>query len=263
MPPRKKFRMKVRVKVRNRLLRRGGAAAGFVLGLSALLWLSGHALKVSRAMLGGDMLSFRPASVAVDCPEPVEATAKALLSASLGKALSARRCDELEAELKRRHDALAEAAVSRNFFTGKASLTARAEPAAAPVLLNGATFYLGETGRFMRENLSGSEEPPFRTSVTGSAAPSPELVKFLGELRAWLDGFPYKPLALDCRLPERACSVALADGSRVDWGGFEFTRLKILRLSEVLKRAEARRSGPFKVDLRSFAEGKIFVSPAK
>ena len=47
------------------------------------------------------------------------------------------------------------------------------------------------------------------------------------------------------------------------WGKFEFTRLKVLRLNEVMKDASRKTAGPLRADLRSFREGKIFVSAIK
>ena len=264
MAPRKKFRVKVRVKVRNRLLRSGGAAAGIVLGLALAAWLSGQSLKASRSFFESRLTAFRPASVSVDCPAPeAAASARELLARASGAPLTGARCRELVAELKRRHPALSSARVSRNFFTGKAAVHAAVEPVVAPLLLNGATVYLGETGRFMRENLSGPQEPAFSTVVRGAAGPAPALVKFLRELGSLSVSLPSKPVKLECELKDGACAVTLADSTRVLWGGFEFTGLKVLRLTEVLKDAAAKNDGPLRVDLRSFKEGKIFVSASR
>lgn len=255
--------MKVRVKVRNRLLRRGGAAAGVVLGLAALLWISGQTVRSARSFVEGRLLSFRPVSITMDCPPPVADSARELLAGAVGHVLSGRRCGELAAELKSRHSALASARISRNFFTGKARVTAAPEPAAAAVLLNGTTAYLGESGRFMDENLSGPVTSSFSTEVAGSTVPAPGLVKFIKEVEGYRALFACQPVKLSCASGGASCSFLLSDGSNVTWGGFEFTRLKIIRLSEVMRKAAGSRSGPFKVDLRSFAEGKIFVSPVK
>ena len=261
MAPRKKFRIKVRVKVRNKLLRSGGAVAGVVLGLLLAVWLSGESLKAARRFLAGRLTAFRPASVAVDCPAPeAAASARELLARAARAPLTAGRCLELAAELKRRHPALASARVSRNFITGRAAVHAAVEPVVASLLLDGTTVYLGETGRFMRENLSGPRLPGFITEVRGSAGPAPALVGFLREIDSLSGLFPSKPVKLECELKDGTCAVTLADTTRVLWGGFEFSRLKVLRLTEVLKDVAAKSGGPSRVDLRSFNEGKIFVS---
>lgn len=261
MPPRKKFKVKVRVKVRNKLLRRGGAAAGIVLGLALAAWLSGESLKASRRFIESRLTAFRPASIAVNCLSPeAAASAHELLARALNSPLTAARCRELAEELKRRHPALAFARVSRNFFTGSAAVHAAVEPVVAPLLLNGTTVYLGETGRFMRENLSGPQAPGFVTVIRGEAGPAPALVKFLREINLFSGLFTSKPVKLECELRDGVCEFTLADSTRVLWGGFEFTRPKILRLSEVLKDAALKSGGPLRVDLRSFKEGKIFVS---
>ena len=261
MAARKRFKRTMRVKVRNKLLLHGGAAAGIVMALALAGWLSGQSLKASRRFLEGRLTAFRPSSVAVDCPAPeASASARALLAAAVSAPLTSRRCSELAEELKRLHPALSSAHVTRNFLTGTAAVSAAVEPVVAPLLLDGTTVYLGETGRIMRENLSGPQDPAFITEVRGVTGPAPALVKFLGEIRSFSGLLPSKPVKLACELKAAACELTLADSTYILWGGFEFTRLKILRLSEVLKDASAKRVGPLRVDLRTFNEGKIFVS---
>lgn len=264
MPGRRSYKVRVRGKVRNSLLRRGGAAAGAVLGLLAAAWLSAAALKAARGFFGGGILSFRPDSFAVDCPAPAAAaSAEELLSRALNAPLSARRCAELAAEIKRRHPGLAEVSVGRNFFTGKASVKAVPEETVSPVLLNGATSYLGVSGRFMPENLAGGDAPPFSVAVRTGAGEAPALAAFLAGLRPLAGLFARTPRLLDCPGVSGDCRLALEDGSTVLWGGFEFTRLKILRLNEVMADAARKTGGPLRVDLRYFREGKIFVSALK
>lgn len=259
MAGRKRFKFKVRIKVRNKLLRRGGAAAGIVLGLGFIVWLAGYALQSSRGLLDGRFYSFKPVSIEINCPAPeAAASARKLFAGAVNSPLTAARCRELAAELRRRHPALSSAKVFRNFFTGKAAVSAAVEPAVAPVLLNGATMYLGETGRLMRENLSGPQPQSFVTELQ-DASPVPGLVAFIIEVKALDTVFFSRPAKLECGR-DGAVSITLEDGTRVLWGGFEFTGLKVLRLNEVLKDALAKRGGPLRIDLRCFKEGKIFVS---
>lgn len=254
----------MRGKVRNSLLRRGGAVAGAVLGLLAAGWLSAAALKAARGFFGGGILSFRPDSFVVDCPAPAAAaSARELLSKALNAPLSSRRCAELAAEIKRRHPGLSEVSVGRNFFTGKASVKAVPEAVVAPVLLNGATAYLGVSGRFMEESLSDGAELPFSVSVRSGGKEAPALAAFLSDLGPQAGLFARRPLSLDCPGVSGDCRLGLEDGSSVLWGEFEFTRLKILRLNEVMEDAARNTGGPLRVDLRYFREGKIFVSALK
>ncbi len=251
------------MKVRNQLLRRGGAVAGIALGLLLAAWSFGTALKASRGFLAGRLLSFKPAAFEVDCPAPAAAAhARELLSGVLNSPLTSSKCRALAEELRRRHPGLAYVKVGRNFVTGKASLTARPEAVVAPVLLNGTTAYLGATGRFIPEDLSGGAEAGLAAEVTGPAADAPGLASFLGELKPLLPLFYSRPVKLDCPARDWACRLSLADGTTVLWGGFEFTRLKILRLNEVVRDAALRKRAPFRVDMRYFREGKIFVSSA-
>lgn len=264
MPGKRNYKVRVRMKVRNNLLRRGGAVAGAMLGLLAAAWLSSAALKAARGFFGGGILSFRPDSFEVDCPAPAAAdSAKALLSKALNSPLSARRCAELAAEIKRRHPGLSSVSVGRNFITGKALVKAVPEEVVTPVLLDGTTSYLGVSGRFIPESLAGGDGFPFPVAVRAGTGEAPALAAFLSGLKPLAGLFVRRPLLLDCPGVSGDCRLGLEDGSTVLWGGFEFTRLKILRLNEVMEDAARKTGGPLRVDLRYFGEGKIFVSPVK
>ncbi len=263
MAGKRKFKVRVRGKVRNQLLRRGGVAAGLAAGLLLAAWFSGAAIKASRGFVAGRLFSFRPSSVEVDCPSAaVASSARELLSGLAGTELTARRCVELSTEMLRRHPALLSARVERNFFTGKARLTAGVEKIVSPVLLDGATAYLGVSGRFMDEDLSGAPDPVFLTELRGPVPDPKALAAFIRNMSGLAGLFPSRPLRLEC-LPVTGCQFVLEDGSSVLWGEFEFNRPKVLRLNEVVKAEAARRGPPLRIDLRYFREGKIFVSAAK
>lgn len=260
----KKYRVRVRLKVRNNLLRRGGAAAGAVLGLLFAAWLSGAALKSARGFFGGGIFSFRPDSFEVDCPSPeVSASARELMAKAVNLPLSAKRCAELAGEIKRLHPGLSSVSVGRNFFTGKARVKARPEEVVAPVLLNGATAYLGTTGRLMPESLYPETPAPFAVALRTQQQEAPALAAFLTEIKPLCGLFFRRPAVLECSGAPEDCRLGMEDGSSVLWGGFEFTRLKILRLNEVMADAARKTGGPLRVDLRYFREGKIFVSALK
>lgn len=264
MPAKRKFKVTVRAKVRNRLLRRGGAAAGAALGLLLVFWLFGAGIKASRRFLESRLFSFRPDSIEINCPSPAAAaTLRELAGRAAGSRLSAGRCAELEQEVKRRHPGLASVKVSRNFFTGRAGITAVPEEVVSPVLADGATVYLGTSGRLMPEKLSGDRADPFTVELAGASAEAPELAAFLADLRPLSGLFYSRPLVLSCDGRSWDCRLKLEDGTTVLWGKFEFTRLKVLRLNEVMIDASRKAAGPLRADLRSFGEGKIFVSAAK
>jgi hypothetical protein len=250
--------------VRNQLLRRGGAAAGLAVGGLVAFWLFGVGLRTARAYVGSRLLSFKPSSFEVNCPSAeVSASARELMADALKTGVTSGRCAEIAAEIKRRHPGLSTVRVARNFFTGKAVVTARPEAVLAPVLLNGATAYLSSAGRIVPENLSGQADAGLTVAIGWPAQEAPALASFLAELKPLLPLFYSRPDALYCPGPGWACQLRLEDGSGVQWGEFEFTRLKIIRLNEVVRDASLKRSGPFQVDMRYFREGKILVSAAK
>lgn len=259
MAIKRRFKVKVRGKVRNQLLRRGGMAAGVAVGLLLASWLAGAAVKTYRAAWAYG-LAFKPEAFEIDCSSTEAAESlRELAAAAVKKPFSSVRAAALAEEMRRRRPGLASVRISRNFFTRKASVEAVPEEAVAAVLAGGATAYLGVTGRLMPENLSPSAGVPFPVRL-GSPGGSPELARFLAGLKPLLPLFYSQPESLACDGAEADCRLRLADGSLVLWGEFEFTRLKILRLNEVMNDALGKSGGPLRADLRSFREGKIFVS---
>ncbi|MDE2291819.1 MAG: cell division protein FtsQ, partial [Elusimicrobia bacterium] len=53
--------------------------------------------------------------------------------------------------------------------------------------------------------------------------------------------------------------MTLQDGTRLEWGGLDWTSEKLQRLREVLADAGARMKPGFTADLRFFADGRILV----
>ncbi len=257
---RRKFKVRVRGKVRNRLLRRGGAAAGIALGLGMAVWMLGAAAQGGRRLLEA-RFQFRPEAFDIKCPaEEAAASIRALTAGALNRPFGARRAEAMEREIRELHPGLASVEVSRNFLTRKASVAAVPEEVVSAVISDGTLRYLGVTGRFMPERLAGPEEDPFRVELHRSPGSAPELASFLAGLRPLAGLFYSRPVLLSCDGQSWDCRFELEDGSEVLWGKFEFTRLKILRLNEVMGDALQRSGGPLRADLRSFSEGKIFVS---
>ncbi len=61
--------------------------------------------------------------------------------------------------------------------------------------------------------------------------------------------------------PVNGWSVELQDGTRIDWGDFQWTKEKVKRLNAVLADAKTYAKGHLFVDMRSFGDGKVFVKP--
>ncbi len=254
----------MRGKVRNKLLRRGGIAAGVTLGLVLGSWGFASAVRNSRQLLGGPFFIFKPQAFEINCPSrQAYDSLRRLASKAVKKPFSSLRAREMAEDIRRLHPGLASVKISRNFITGKASIKAVPEEAVSAVLSDGTTCYLGVTGRFMPERLSGDPADPFKVELRRVPGPAPEFASFLSELRPLAGLFYSRPVSLACDGRTWDCSLRLEDGSVVLWGGFEFNRLKVLRLNEVMKAALPGSSGPLRADLRSFGAGKIFVSALK
>ncbi len=260
----RRYKVRVRGKVRNNLLRRGGIAAGAALGLAFSAWGLAAAARHSGRLLEARLFSFTPRAFSISCSSPqVYSGIKALADADLGKPFTSGAAADMAGEIKRLHPGLSSVRVFRNFLTGKVSVDARPEEVLSSVLSDGTTVYLGTSGRLMTESLSSGGEAPFAVELRNAPSSAPSLAAFVAQMRPMAGLFYSRPVSLFCDGRSWDCSFRLADGTEVLWGGFEFNRLKIIRLNEVMKDALSKTAGPLRADLRGFGEGKIFVSALK
>ncbi len=282
----KKYRVKVRVKVRHRLLRHAGlalsvCAAAAVLGCSAL-W----AARAYSALSPGRFLAFKARSLSVTSPsEEISAEISRRMAAKMGASFFRTDSAALADGLKKTYPSLSRVDVRRNFFSGRVRVDAVPENIVAKVRLlpggrvqapgGGETFYLAENGRLLTEYYGPEPETIFETEVRAGRSPGlAPLAAFLNELNALASGFSSRPIRLEYHAPgyvppsgaqagtEQFCRLTLANGASVLWGDLEFTKAKISRLNEVLPAAARRLGGALKVDLRYFSDGKVFVSKA-
>jgi hypothetical protein len=282
----KKYRVKVRVKVRHRFLRNAGlalsvCAAAVVLGCSGL-W----AARALSALSPGRLFAFKARSLSVTSPsEEISAEISRRMAGKMGAAFFRADAESLAAGLQTAYPSLSRVEVRRNFFGGRVSVDAVPENIVAKVRLvpggrvqapgGGESFYLAENGRLLGERYGPGPETMFETEVrAGCGAGLAPLAAFLKELNALASGFSSPPVRLEYpapgyvpppgaqAVPEQSCRLTLANGASVLWGDFEFTKAKISRLNEVLSDAARRLGGPLRVDLRYFRDGKVFVSKA-
>ncbi|MDQ7773593.1 MAG: hypothetical protein RDU13_08725 [Elusimicrobiales bacterium] len=257
----RRYRVKVRFKVRKRSLGIAGAAAlAVVLSVSAVYgariawdWVSP---RFSRGLV-----KFKLESAVVEVPaKSVESWISSHLASRRGEEWTRADRDRFLRKVGERYPYLRDARVSRNFLTGSLKFSAEVETVVAPVTRGGASCYLGESGRLFPEIYP--EAVPGGISAALPAAPEtfPDAARFLARLNALSGLFDSRPVSLSCPSAEGPCRLALSDGSEVLWGGFEFTRSKILRLNEILERSAARLKGPYRVDLRYFEDGRAVVS---
>jgi hypothetical protein len=281
----KKYRVKVRVKVRHRLLRHAGlalsvCAAAAVLGCSGL-W----AARALPALSPGRFFAFKARSLSVTSPsEEISAEISRRMAGKMGASFFREDAAALAAGLKTAYPSLSRVEVSRNFFGGRVSVDAVPENIVARVRLmpgsrvqapGGEDFYLAENGRLLGAYHGPAPETMFETEVrAGRGAVLASLAAFLKELNALAPGFSSRPVRLEYPAPgyvppagaqaepEQSCRLTLANGASVLWGDFGFTKAKISRLNDVLPAAELRFGAPVMVDLRYFSDGKVFVSKA-
>lgn len=263
----KKYRVKVRLKIRNRIVKRTGA----VIAALACLAFAGYGGYRARSLLSAaapsEIFAFTLKAADVKSPSAaVSADVFALLKPKMGRRFSGADAENLERTLRARYPALRRAEVRRGLVGGRVTVTAESEPVVAKVRLmpsHGAAgdFYLAEDGRLLGETCGAPPADSFETAVyaePGDVLAS--LAVFLKELKALKEEFSSRPVSLRYRRPEGVCQLTLENDTEVFWGEFGFTRSKVARLNEVLGDAARKISGPLKVDLRYFRDGKVFVS---
>ena len=275
MAPAKKYRVRMRLKVKRRFLRNSGLFFA-LLSAALLLGYSGfRGYKALSAASPGRIFAFTLRSYSAVCPsEEISAEVGRRLSGRKGGAFSGADAAALAAELRAAYPALGAVSVKRSLFGGRVTVKAESEAAVARVRLNGSgPVYLSGGGRILAGHYGPEPEELFETELR--AAPGENLAAlaaFLRELRAAAPGFSSKPSKLECPPPDgpermrarsgagAACRLTLENGTAVLWGDFDATAAKVSRLNAVLADAPSRLAGPLKVDLRYFRDGKVFVS---
>jgi len=270
----KKYRIKVRVKVRQRILKHTGRALS-VVSAAVILGYSGFlGFRALSSLSPGRFFSFTFKSLSVKSPsEAISAEISRRMARKLGTGFSSADAAGLAAGLRESYPALSRVKVKRSLFGGRVSVEAESEAVVARVLLNGGgAFYLAENGRLLPEHYGPEPAELFDIDVrAGSGDALAPLASFLSELRAHAADFSSRPVRLEypasgeapsgaSKGAARTCRLVLENDASVLWGDFDFTRAKISRLNEALADAARRLRGPLKVDLRYFRDGKVFVS---
>ncbi len=256
-----RYRVKVRFKVRKRSLGVASVAAlAIVLSVSAVYgtriawdWVSP---RFSRGLV-----KFKLESASVEVPaKSVEQWISAHLEARRGEEWTSADCARFLEKVEKRYPYLNDAKLSRNFLTGSLRFRAGVETVVAPVTRAGSSCYLGESGRLFGEIYPEAVPGGIGAILPASPDAFPDAARFLFRLNSLSGLFDSRPLSLSCPSAGGPCRLALSDGTEVLWGGFEFTRAKILRLNEILEKSASRLKGPYKVDLRYFEDGRAVVS---
>ncbi|MBI4656403.1 MAG: hypothetical protein HY746_06625 [Elusimicrobia bacterium] len=188
---------------------------------------------------------------------------------SIGKPWNKKAGMELVSKLKSRYPHVKNLDISRGVFNGVLEVRIAFENIVSKVRFNGdAPACLAETGRILK-NFCGDMSLPaipvdlLVNETKNNTAIHPEfaeLARLIRFINANSSSFAAKPVHLTYAYPDRKCLIKLENGSVILWGGFEFARLKILRLNYVLKDLKGRLAEPYRIDLRFFREGKVLVS---
>lgn len=265
MPPAKKYRVKVRMKTRNRVVRRTGFVLAALACFALVLYGGFRVVRFAGALRPVNIFAFNMKNFEVRASSDVVSGAiSEMLEPGRGRRFSAADAERLELVLRERFPSLSRVEVRRSLIGGRVTVQADPEPLVAKVRLKGGRdFYLAENGRLLKETYGPLPSDEFTAEIHVEPKERPAaLAGFLKEFKLAGPEFASRPVSLVCRGADGPCSVKLENSAEVFWGGFEFTRTKIARLNEVLEDAAKKIKGPLKVDFRYFSDGKVFVSKA-
>ncbi|MBI4802276.1 MAG: hypothetical protein HY796_07095 [Elusimicrobia bacterium] len=266
----KKHRVRLRLKVRNRIAKKTGAGFAAVVFIALIAYGGFRARSFVAASHPGETFAFKMKVLDVKSPSAlVSGGISDLLKSGIGRRFSPADAKNLELALRARYPALSRVEVRRSLIGGRVTVLAYPESVVAKVRLvhprgeGGEEFYLAENGRLLKETYGPAPADAFETAVyAGPGESLAALAGFLKEIKGLKDEFSSRPVSLRYRRSEGGCLVTLENSAEIFWGEFEFTRSKIAKLNEVLKDAAQKIKGPLKVDFRYFRDGKVFVSKA-
>lgn len=259
---RKKNKPKIRKKVKIRLFRK----TLFFLSLAVFSAASAVSLKhiydvASLKIRKGEALFKIKAVEAFVGEESVRKDIRRILSGFIGRKWSGGLEREICSEIKKSHPYIENLEIGINFLTGKLSAEGTLEKFVADALVNGKKAYIalsGKTYGSIYGDCSGCVAARIKTDGKTSLS---NFAAFADRMRKAGDSLFVKPVEIRYNAVSGDCVVILEDGTAVSWGDFEPANSKISRLNEVLSDAAGKFPPPYKVDLRHFPAGKIYVSP--
>ena len=259
----KKYKVRVRVKVKKRFFHTAGVACSALAAVVLACYSGFGVFRLAASFPAGRFFSFTLKNVAVKSPtEEISADISRRLSAHLGETFSSVDARAFAEAVKLSYPALSRVEVDRSFIKGRVLVSAESERVVAKVRLNGAEDrYLAENGRLIDECYGPPPEDVFETDLYSVPVDGlKSLGVFLTKLRALAPNFSSRPVKLECRGAADACRLTLENRAEILWGEPAFTKSKVFRLNEVLNDAGSRIKGPLRVDFRYFRDGKVFVS---
>jgi len=254
---RRNYKVSVRLKVKRRRMKWGAAFLFFAAILGAAVWAAPKAARSAANLRPPEWARWRYNFISVSgAPAEIFSGLEKTLGIKSGQELSGRDMAGLEKKILAAFPAIREAKAVRRWPGGELVLRITMRNPVAALTCAAQTRLVDENGELYSAEASTSalvrveaESLPKKTVGSETAAVIKELSGLSEALRP-----------SQVYLGKKSMALALSDGSRVDWGGTDFTSEKIARLSSVLGKAPSFFAGPYRVDLRYFEDGRILLS---
>ena len=156
----KQYKIKVRLKIRNRLFKKAGLAASVVAAAFILGYCCFLAARLAARMPVGRLFAFTAKSSSVNSPsEEISAEISRRMAGKLGRTFSWAEGEAFAAGLKNSYPALGRVEVKRNFMSGCVSVRAESENVVAKVRSTARSFIFPRAGACSR-NITGPDPGP-------------------------------------------------------------------------------------------------------
>ncbi|MEA3307806.1 MAG: hypothetical protein U9Q34_08490 [Elusimicrobiota bacterium] len=258
-----RHRIKSRVKVRKKLLKKLaitvlGVLLITVLFVSLKMVYKAASVKIKSGILNSEIKSF---DIKIGSKR-MKSEILDLFKGRVGQKWNKDIKNEIQKDLLASHPYIDNIKVSKNILTGKVVITGQLAKIVSKIVLNKKEYYLAFSGKiFLSVYKEALKQNFIRTEVSAPKNPKLKIfAEFINKVNLSRKTFKLDPTLIKYDLNKKECSITLEDGSLVNWGEFEMTDLKILRLNRVLSDGSGKISPPYNIDLRHFAIGKILIS---
>jgi hypothetical protein len=265
-PKKKKIirhKVRVRVKVRKKVFKKLAIALAGIILIGIFIFSLKPVYRFASTKIKSDILTTKIKSFDIEIGnERVNNEVLELFADKIGEKWNKDLSAAIKEELLLKHPYINSVRVSKNILTGKVVISGKLEKIVSKITLNNEEYYLALSGRVFSSAYEEAVSQNFiRAEIfSEKKAKLKPFAKFINEINLSKEIFKLKPILVKYNPDGKVCSLVLEDNSLVNWGKFELTDLKILRLNRVLADAAGKIPAPHKIDLNHFAMGKIFIS---
>ncbi|MCG2725602.1 MAG: hypothetical protein L6420_04975 [Elusimicrobia bacterium] len=257
-------KVKVRVKVKKHFLKKASLTISWILliGVFVLSLKTVYGFASDKMKSGIFSAEIKSLDIKIG-NEKLNREISKLFNDRIGKRWNKGLKNGIKRELLSKRPYINDISVSKNILTGKVIISGELEKIVSKIELNGSKeHYLALSGKIFSSAYEEAVNQDFiRVEIHADKKPELKIfAEFINKINLSRKLFKLRPVLIKYSLSGEKCAIILEDNSLVNWGKFELTDQKILRLNSILDDIVGKIPAPHNVDLRHFAIGKIFIS---